>query len=152
MSCTSLSLLSPLYETIAFSFFKNQDFEIIVKKRKLQPNKRITSPMTCIKSKLRRWLRYTFMMLWARLWKLPLVEKELSLLTWVLYGFMFLSFQNYHELQPEGDPASSIRSEPTPTLHVSKYSMTKYLWQPCFSCLQKSHYDVQCLTVCSVWL
>lgn len=35
----------------------------------------------------------------------------------------FLSFQNHHELQPEGDPASSVRSEPTPTLHVSKYSI-----------------------------
>lgn len=35
----------------------------------------------------------------------------------------FLSFQNHHELQPEGDPGSSICSEPTPTLHVSKYSI-----------------------------
>lgn len=32
-------------------------------------------------------------------------------------------FQNYQELQPEGDPGSSVRSEPTPTLHVSKYSI-----------------------------
>lgn len=34
---------------------------------------------------------------------------------------IILSFQNYHELQPEGDPGSSICSEPTPTLHVSKH-------------------------------
>lgn len=37
--------------------------------------------------------------------------------------YLFFPFQNYHELQPEGDPGSSIRSEPTPTLHVSKYSI-----------------------------
>lgn len=40
-----------------------------------------------------------------------------------LLSFYHSSFQNYHELQPAGDPGSSFRSEPTPTLHVSKYSI-----------------------------
>lgn len=62
--------------------------------------------------------------LWAWILKPTLGEKQISLLMWFLYSCdCVLSFQNYHELQPEGDPGSSVCSEPPPTLHVSKYSI-----------------------------
>ena len=51
-------------------------------------------------------------------------EKKEAFQLFFFHNFIcILSFQNYHELQPEGDPGSSVRSEPTPTLHVSKYSI-----------------------------
>lgn len=51
-------------------------------------------------------------------------EEEMSLFRRFVHSFIsFLSFQNDHELQTEGDPGSSVRTEPTPTLHVSKYSI-----------------------------
>lgn len=38
--------------------------------------------------------------------------------------YLLLFFQNHHEWQPAGDPGSSVCSKPTPTLHVSKYSIS----------------------------
>lgn len=50
-------------------------------------------------------------------------RKIMSLLRLLHIFICILSFQNYHELQPEGDPGSSVRSESTPTLHVSTFSI-----------------------------
>lgn len=61
-----------------------------------------------------------------------------------------LSFQNYHELQPEGDPASGLCSESTPTLHVSKSLFVSDSHVSLY--LQRSRSDLQHLTLCSMFL
>ena len=50
-------------------------------------------------------------------------EEEMPLFGSLVSSVFYFPFQNDHELQPEGDPGSSVRPEPTPTLHVSKCSI-----------------------------
>lgn len=61
-----------------------------------------------------------------------------------------LSFQNNHELQPEGDPASRLCSEFQPALHVSK---SLFVCDSCVSLyLERSCSDEQHLTLCNTFL
>lgn len=95
--------------------------------KKWDEEQRDTSAVKWTKKERRKnskwpWCRYMIIPLWGKCLHVPTQgEKCLCLDGSFLHSFIcILSFQNDHELQPEGDPSSSIRSEPTPTLHVSK--------------------------------
>lgn len=89
-----------------------------------------------IKTALMHLHDHTTVTLWA--WICMCWNRRHFFVRVVSSSVFYPSFQNYHELQLEGDPGSSVRSEPTPTLHVSKHSISD---SHIFPCLQKIYYD-----------